>query len=148
MLLDRITADMKDAMRARDNLRTQVLRMIMADCRNAEVEKKRELTEEEMVAVLKRGIKSREDSESQYRNAGRADLADKEGAEVAILKTYLPQQITGPELEEIVAAAIQETGAASPKDIGKVMKAVLARCGAQVDGKEVNQIAGRKLTGG
>lgn len=147
MLLDRITTDMKDAMRARDNLRTQVLRMIMADCRNVEVEKRRELTEEEMVAVLKRGIKSREDSESQYRNAGRDDLADKEGAEVAILKTYLPQQITGPELEAVVVAMIQETGAASPKDIGKVMKAVLARCGAQVDGREVNQIAGRILAG-
>ncbi len=148
MLLDTITADMKDAMRARDSLRTQVLRMIMSDCRNVEVDKRRELTEEDVLAVLKRGIKSREDSEDQYRNAGRADLADKEGAEVAILKTYLPRQISGPELEAIVAAAIQETGAAGPKDIGKVMKAVLAKCGAQVDGKEVNQVAGRKLTAG
>ena len=111
------------------------------------VEKMRELTDDEVIAVVKKGIKSREDSEAQYRNAGRADLADKEASEAVILRAYVPATIGGPELEAIVAQAIADTGAASPKDIGKVMKAVLGAHGARVDGKDVQKIAAAKLGG-
>jgi uncharacterized protein YqeY len=147
-LLDKLNDDMKNAMRERDALKTSVLRMAISDCKYAKVEKMRELTDDEIVAVVRKGIKSREDSESQYRNAGRADLADKEAAEAVILRTYVPQTIGGAELEAIVAQAIADTGAASPKDIGKVMKAVLGAHGARVDGKDVQRIAAGKLGAG
>ena len=147
-LLDKLNDDMKNSMRERNQLRTSVLRMAISDCKYAKVEKMRELTDDEIVAVIKKGIKSREDSVTQYRDAGRADLADKEAAEVEILKAYVPATIGGAELEAIVAAAIAETGAASVKDIGKVMKAVLAAHGARVDGKDVQRIASAKLAGG
>ena len=144
-LLETLTEDMKNAMREKDPLKTSVLRMTMSECKYAKVEKMRELTDDEVIAVIKKGIKSREDSETQYRNAGRADLADKEAAESVILKAYVPATIGGPELEAIVAQAIAEAGATSPKDIGKVMKAVLGAHGARVDGKDVQRIAAAKL---
>ena len=147
-LLETLSEDMKNSMRERDALKTSVLRMAISDCKYGKVEKMRELTDDEVVAVIKKGIKSREDSVTQYRNAGRDDLADKEAAEALILKKYVPTTIGGPELEAIVAAAIADTGAASVKDIGKVMKAVLAAHGARVDGKDVQKIAAARLGGG
>lgn len=144
-LLDKLTEDMKNAMREKDALKTSVLRMTMSECKYARVEKMRDLTDDEVIAVIKKGVKSREDSETQYRNANRPDLADKEAAEAVILKAYVPATIGGPELEAIVAEAITSTGAASPKDIGKVMKAVLGAHGARVDGKDVQKIAAQKL---
>ena len=144
-LLEKLNDDMKNSMRERTALRTSVLRMILSDCKYAKVEKMRELTDDEIVAVIKKGIKSREDSESQYRNANRADLADKEAAEVAILKVYVPEVIGGAELEAIVVKAIADTGATSVKDMGKVMKAVLAAHGARVDGREVQKLVAARL---
>lgn len=146
-LLDTLNADLKTAMLAREVLKTSVLRMILSDCKYSRVEKMRDLTDEEIIAVIKKGMKSREESEVQYRAANRTDLADKEAAEVALLKPYVPVTIGGAELEAIVTAAIAEVGATSPKDIGKVMKAVITSHGARVDGKEVNKIAAAKLTG-
>jgi hypothetical protein len=134
MLLDRLTEDMRAAMKARDDLRTQVLRMIISDCKYARVEKMRD-------------IKSREDSESQFRAAGRTDLADKEGREVGILKVYLPQAMTPAELEAAVDQAIRETGAVSVKDMGRVMKAVLGAHGARCDGREVQKLVTARLSG-
>lgn len=146
-LLDTLNADLKTAMLAREALKTSVLRMILSDCKYVRVEKMRDLTDDEIIAVIKKGMKSREDSEVQYRAANRADLADKEASEIEILKPYVPSTIGGAELEAIVTAAIAEVGATSPKDIGKVMKAVIAAQGARVDGKEVNKIAAAKLSG-
>lgn len=147
-LLETLTEDMKNSMRERNALKTSVLRMAISDCKYAKVEKMRELTDEEVMAVIKKGIKSREDSVNQYRNAAREDLAEKEAAEALILKAYVPATIGGAELEAIVDEAIKESGAASAKDIGKVMKAVLAAYGARVDGKDVQKIAAARLTGG
>jgi uncharacterized protein YqeY len=146
-LLDKLSEDMKNSMRARQPLTTSVLRMILSDCKYAKVEKMRELTDDEIVAVIKKGMKSREDSETQYRNAGRPDLADKEAAEVEILKAYVPETIGGAELEASVVKAIAETGAVSPKDMGKVMKAVLTSHGSRVDGKEVQKLVAARLSG-
>lgn len=146
MLLDRLTEDMRAAMKARDDLRTQVLRMILSDCKYARVEKMRDLEEADVVQVVRRGIKSREDSEAQYRAGGRPDLADKEGREVEILKAYLPQGLTAEELAAIVDQAIQETGAAAIKDMGRVMKAVLGAHGARCDGREVQKLVTARLS--
>lgn len=145
MLLDQLTNDMKDAMRAKDALKLSVLRMILSDCKYVRVEKLRELEEADVVAVLKKGIKSREDSVQQFSAAGRADLAEKEAAEAAILKAYLPEPLGGAELEAIVDAAIQESGATSVKEMGKVMKIVLGAHGARVDGKDVQRIVTARL---
>jgi len=146
-LLETLTEDMKNAMREKDALKTSVLRMTMSECKYAKVEKMRDLTDDEVIAVIKKGIKSREDSETQYRNAARPDLADKEASEAVILRAYVPATIGGAELEAIVVQAIADTGAASPKDIGKVMKAVLGAHGARVDGKDVQKIAAARLGG-
>jgi len=148
MLLDQLNEDMKAAMKARDDLKLQVLRMVLSDCKYAKVEKMRDLEEGDVIQVIRRGIKSREDSESQFRAAGRADLADKEGAEAAILKRYLPAGLSSADLEAAVDKAIRETGAASMKDMGKVMKAVLSAHGSKVDGKDVQRIVQARLNAG
>ena len=145
MLLDQLTADMKNAMKSGQALKVSVLRMVLSDCKYARVEKMRDLEDLEILQVLRKGIKSREDSESQYRAAGRIDLAEKEAAESAILREYLPPPLSGEELESIVDEAIRETGAASVKDTGRVMKAIMAAHGARVDGKEVQKLLQARL---
>lgn len=145
MLLDQLTTDMKNAMKSAQALKVSVLRMVLSDCKYARVEKMRDLEEAEVMQVLKKGIKSREDSESQYRAAGRMDLAEKEAAESAILREYLPPPLSGAELESIVDEAIRETGAVSVKDTGKVMKTLMAAHGARVDGKEVQKLLQARL---
>lgn len=145
MLLDQLNNDMKDAMRAKDALKLSVLRMVLSGCKYARVEKMRDLEEADVVAVLKKAIKSREDSAQQFQAAGRLDLSEKEAAEAALLKAYLPAQLGGAELAAIVDAAIQESGATSVKEMGKVMKIVLAAHGARVDGKEVQKLVAARL---
>lgn len=145
MLLDQLATDMKNAMKSAQALKVSVLRMVLSDCKYARVEKMRDLEEAEVMQVLKKGIKSREDSESQYRAAGRMDLAEKEAAESAILREYLPPPLSGAELESIVDEAIRETGAVSVKDTGKVMKTLMAAHGARVDGKEVQKLLQARL---
>jgi uncharacterized protein len=140
MLLDQLATDMKEAMKSANPLKVSVLRMVLSDCKYARVEKMRDLEDVEVMQVLRKAIKSREDSESQFRAAGRADLADKEAAESAILREYLPAPLSSAELEAIVDEAIRETGAVTVKDTGKVMKAVMAAHGARVDGKQVQKI--------
>jgi len=137
MLLDRMNDDLKDAMKSRDQLKISVLRMTLAEVKNARIEKGKEatLSEEEVVQVLRRAVKKREEAVEQYRPAGRADLADKEEKEAVILRVYLPQSLEGPALAQAVEAAIQETQAQSIKDLGKVMKALMAAHPGQVDGK-------------
>ena len=137
MLLDRMNDDLKEAMKARDALKISVLRMTLSEVKNARIEKGKdaELTDDEVVQVLRRAVKKREESVEQYRPAGRADLADKEEQEAAILKVYLPQALEGAALSQAVGEAIRETNAQSIKDLGKVMKALMAAHPGQVDGK-------------
>ena len=146
MLLDQLAADMKNAMKSGQALKVSVLRMVLSDCKYARVEKMRDLEDTEVMQVLRKGIKSREDSESQYRAAGRLDLAEKEAAESAILREYLPPPLSGGELESIVDLAIRETGAVTVKDTGRVMKAIMAAHGARVDGKEVQKLLQARLS--
>jgi hypothetical protein len=147
-LLDRLNADMREAMKARDDLKTQALRMVLSDCKYVQVEKAHDLEDADVIQVVKKSIKSREDSESQFRAAGRTDLADKEAEEISILRRYLPQPLTPAELERIVDQAIRETGAFSLKDMGKVMKAVLSVHGSRCDGKDVQKLVTARLNPG
>lgn len=145
MLLDQLTEDMKNALRNREELKLSVLRMTVSECKYARVEKMRDLEDADVIAVIKKGIKSREDASRQFRDAGRAEMADKEETEAEFLRAYLPEQLSGEALDAIVSAAIQEAGATSMKEMGKVMKIVLGAHGATVDGKAVQKLIHEKL---
>ncbi|HEX6974244.1 MAG TPA: GatB/YqeY domain-containing protein [Vicinamibacterales bacterium] len=147
-LKERISADMTDAMRAKDQARLAPLRMAKAALMNREVEKGRDLDEAESQQVIASLIKQRRDSIEQFRGGGRADLADKEAAEITVLEAYVPPSLDAAAIEAAVAEAVRETGASSAKDMGRVMKAVMARLAGQtVDGKTVSEMVKRKLAG-
>lgn len=120
-LRDRILEDTKTAMREKARERLGVLRMLSAAIKQKEVDERVELDEAGVTAVIEKMVKQRRESEKQYREAGRDDLADRESAEIAILEDYLPEPLDPAELESLIEAAIRETGAESMKDMGKVM---------------------------
>ena len=146
--IDKISQDIAAAMRSKEQLRLDTLRMAKAALMNREIEKKRALDDGESQQVLTGMIKQRRDSIEQYRAGGRPELADKEQAEIGILETYLPPPMDAAELEGIVDAAVAEAGATSPKDMGRVMKGVMAKlAGRAADGKIVSELVKRKLAG-
>jgi len=148
-LNDRLTQDIAEAMKAREQVRLSALRMAKAALMNAVVAKGRDLEENEGQQVLAGLIKQRRDSIEQFRSAGRTDLVDRETAEIAVLERYAPPAASADDLERAVSAAIVETGASSQKDLGRVMKAVMsALAGRTVDGKAVNELVRKKLAGG
>ncbi|MFN2441342.1 MAG: GatB/YqeY domain-containing protein [Thermoanaerobaculia bacterium] len=145
-LTERIRADLTESMKARDAARTSTLRMVQAALKNEQIEKGRELSDEEAEVVIRRAVKQRHDSVSQFRGAGREDLATKEESEIVLLEAYLPQMLSDEETEKVVDAAIAATGASSKKETGSVMKQIMATHRGRVDGKKVQEILGRKLT--
>jgi uncharacterized protein len=149
-MIDRIGADLATAIKGREAVRVDVLRMAKAALKNREIEKRAPLDEAEVVRVLQQLVKQREDSAAQYRSANRPELADKESAEIGFLKGYLPQDVSDGDVAAAVEAAVAETGAATAKDMGKVMKAALAalqKSGQAVDGKRVNEAVRKRLAG-
>jgi uncharacterized protein YqeY len=147
-LSERLEAAMRDAMRARDEMRTQTLRMAMAAAHNQRIAKRRDLTDDEVVEVLTRQVKQRRESIAMYRDAGRDDRAAAEEAEATILAEFLPQQLSKPEVEEMARAAIADTGATAPGDLGRVMGALSPRTKGRADGKLVSDVVRRLLAGG
>jgi len=146
MLIDDINRAIGESMKAKDQARLVPLRMLKAALTNREVERGRALDENESRQVVAALVKQRRDSIDQFLKGGRKDLADKESAEIAILEGYLPAAVSGADLERAVDSAIASTGASSAKDLGKVMKTVMADlAGKTVDGKAVNEIVRRKL---
>lgn len=142
-----ITGDIATAMKAKDQARLSTLRMLKAALVNKGVEKNRALEAAEELQVVSTLVKQRREAIEQFTAGGRADLADKERAEIAILEGYLPPAVTSKELDRAIAQAIADTGAASPKDMGKVMKAVMALlAGKTVDGKAVSEAVKAKLS--
>lgn len=145
-LKQQIISDMTAAMKAQDAARTSTLRMVKAAITNREKEGGAELTDEDVQKLLRSQVKQRRDSVEQYQKANRQDLAAKEQAEIAIIETYLPQAASQEEIEQAVAASITETGAASMKDMGSVMKATMAKlAGKNADGKLVSETVKAKL---
>jgi uncharacterized protein YqeY len=145
-LTERVTADLADAMRAKDANRLVALRMLKTALTNKSIEKGRELDGAEGLQVISTLIKQRRDSIEQFEKGGRRDLAEKEAAEIVVLESYLPPPVTEEELTRIVAEAVEETGASSPKDMGKVMKAVMSRLAGRVtDGRTVSELVKRRL---
>ncbi len=144
-LRERIDTDIKDALKsgAKDKLST--LRMLSAALKNKQIDKRRPLTEEEVVETVRSLIKQRRDSIEQFSKGGRQDLVDKEAAEIPVLEAYLPQQLTRDELEGMVRNAITETSAQGAKDMGKVMKALIPLVGGRADGKLVSELVKHAL---
>lgn len=143
-----IFADMKDAMKAGDAMKRDTLRMLDSMIKNTEIElKKREegLSDSESLDVISRAIKQRRDACTQYADAGRPELAEKETAEIEILMAYMPEQLSEEAVTEVVLAVIAEMGATSKSDIGKVMGQAMAKLKGQVDGNLVKKIAESKL---
>ena len=135
-------------MRKHDAVRLSTLRMLKAALMNREVERKRGLDDGESLQVVAQLVKQRKDSIEQFTNGGRPELAAKEQAEITILETYLPAAANPAAVEQAVVDAIQETGATSPKDMGRVMKAAMARLAGQtVDGKMISELVRKKLAG-
>ena len=145
-LHDRLTEDLKLAMKARDQLRMDVIRMIKAAVLNKEVEMKKDLDDAEMSRIMTTMIKQRKESVEQFEKGQRAELAAKERQEISIIEAYLPKALSPEELDRTVDAVIRESGATSGKDMGAVMKAVMARLAGQpVDGKQVSDLVRAKL---
>ncbi|MCZ6596430.1 MAG: GatB/YqeY domain-containing protein [Planctomycetota bacterium] len=142
---DDIQAEVKAAMRSGDTVTRDTLRMCIAAFENRRIELGRGLEEPELIQVLAKAVKSRQDSVAHFDNAGRTELADKERAEIDVIERYLPEQMSVADLRSLVEATIAEVGASSPKDIGQVMKAIMAKHRGQVDGKAVQQLAGELL---
>ena len=145
-LTDKINADITAAMKSKTPARLSSLRMMKAAIMNKNVEKGRDLEDAEVLQVFSALVKQRRDSIEQFTNAGRTDLVEKETAELTVLQAYLPAAATPEEINAAVAEAIAETGASSPKDMGKVMKAVMPKlAGKNADGKAVNEAVRRTL---
>ena len=144
-LRERLHAEMTDAMRAHDALRRDVLRMAEAAVYSVEKKEHRELSDDEVVGVIAREVKTRRESIEAFRAGGREDLAAKEEAEIAILAVFLPQQLTDDGIRAIVDEAIVATGASSVKDLGRVMGAVSPRTRGRADGKRVSEIVAQAL---
>jgi uncharacterized protein YqeY len=145
-LSKQIVADLTAAMKAQDANRTSTLRMVKAAMMNRQIEKGSELDDDEMQKLLRSLVKQRRDSIEQYEKAGRQELVDKEKAEIDVIETYLPQAASKEEIEQVVAAAIAETGATSMKDMGKVMKATQAAlAGKNADGRLISEVVKTKL---
>ena len=145
-LTDKVNTDITAAMKAKNASRLSALRMAKAAIMNKGVEKGRDLEDAEVLQVIASLIKQRRDSIEQFSKAGRTDLVEKETAEIKVLDAYLPPAATAEEIDAAVAAAIAETGAASPTDVGKVMKAVMPKlAGKNADGRTINESVRRKL---
>ena len=146
-LQDKIQSDIAEAMRRKDTLRLNVLRMMKAAVKNKEIEKMKTLDEPEVIAVLNTLMKQRRDSVEQFRAGGREEMAQKEESEIKIVEEYLPAAASDDDIRQAVAAAIAEVGAASMKDMGKVMKAAMIQlAGKTADGSKVSQVVKEKLS--
>jgi uncharacterized protein YqeY len=144
-LLSKLQEDMKAAMKSGDTLTRDTLRLAITDLNKKALDLARELKAEEELGVLQKCVKSREDSVTQYDGAGRKDLADRERAEIGVIQRYLPKMLGEAETKALVEAAIQKLGLTAKKDLGQLMKTVLAEHKGQVDGKLVQTLAGQLL---
>jgi uncharacterized protein YqeY len=145
-LEEKLLEEMKQAMKTNDKIRLSTIRMIRSSSKNKEIELRRKLEDEDILKVIQGMVRKGEESLEQFRAGGRADLVEKEKAEIEILKSFLPQPISQEEILKIIDETLQETQASSLKDLGKVMKAVMPRLGGKADGKVINQLVKERLS--
>lgn len=145
-LREQINDDIKTAMKEKNVEKRDALRLLSSAMKQIEVDERKELSDDDVVKIIQKQVKQRNDAMAQYRDAGREDLYEKEASEAAIFETYLPKQLSDEELESALRTIIAEVGAASMKEIGKVMGAASKALGAQADGKRINECA-KKILG-
>ena len=146
-LKSKITEDMKTAMRAKDTARLGTVRLLLSAMKQKEVDERVELTDADVLSIIEKMLKQRRESIAQYEKAARIDLADVEKAEIAVLSAYLPQQMSDAEVTEAMLAAIKESGAAGPKDMGKVMGLLKSRLAGRTDMGKLSGLVKAKLVG-
>lgn len=145
-LLEKISSEIKAAMLAKDADRLNTLRLLKSAIGYAQIERKNEnLSDAEVISLVQKEVKKRRDSVEQFESGGRPELAAKEKQEITVLEAFLPQALSPAELEALIHAAIQETGATSKKDMGKVIKAVQAKAAGRAEGKVVSELVGKLL---
>jgi len=144
-LRERLQTEMKEAMKSRDALRLSTIRMVISSVKNRDIELRRELGDAEITETIVTLCKQRRESIRLFKEAGRQELVDKEEAELALLMSFLPQQLTREELESLVDKVILETSATSGKEMGKVMKALTPLVSGRADGKLVSEVVKEKL---
>lgn len=137
--------DMKKYMKEKNKLALNTVKMVNAEIKKQEVDKQRELTDEEITTVIEKQIKNRKDSVEQYKSAGRDDLAEQESQEIEVLKKYLPEQLSEEEIEKIVSEVVEEVGAKDKSDFGKVMGKVMPKVKGKADGNLVKKIVEKKF---
>ncbi len=141
-----LKSDLKDAMKAKDVFKRETIRFLMSAIKQIEVDERRELNDDDIYKIIQRSVKQREDAAKQYQDAGRDDLYQKETKEANLIKSYLPQQYSQAELTEIISNIIKAQGASSMKDMGGVIKEVMAKVGSRADGKSVSKIVKELLS--
>lgn len=139
-LQETLQADLADAMRAKQEVRKSALRMLIAAVKNAQIEARKELDDAAVLAVIQKQVKQRRESVEEFKKGNRNDLVAREEAEIEVLSTYLPQQVSREEIETAAREAIEQTGAAGPKDMGKVMPLLTKRFGASADGRTISEV--------
>lgn len=144
-LKDRLNDEMKEAMKAKDNLKLSVIRMVRSSVKNKEIDLKLEMDDQGIMEVISGIAKQRKESVRMFKEAGRNDLVEKEEKELELLLEYLPKQLERGEIEDLVVKAIAETGAQGAKDMGKLMKVLMPQFAGRADGKMVNEIVREKL---
>ncbi len=145
-LKEQIKSDIKDAMRAKEITKRDTLRNIQASIKQIEVDERRDVSDADVEAILMKYLKQREDAKAQFSDAGRNDLVKKEEAEIAIVKSYLPEPMDDTELESVLKDVIVTVGAESMKDMGKVMSAAKTAIGSRADGGRINQMVKKLLS--
>ncbi len=144
-MIDRLKADLREAMKGGDGVGTSTLRMLISQLQYARIERKRDLTEEDCLVVLQRAVKTRREAIEQYDKGGRKDLADKERAEIAVVERYLPAALSPEEAGRAVDALLRELGITDKKDLGRAMKEFMARHRGRVEGKLANALIASRL---
>jgi uncharacterized protein YqeY len=145
-LVDRLTNDMKQAMKDKDKLKLSVIRMVKASVKNEEINQGKELSDDEVLTVLTRELKQRRDSLQEFEKAGRDDLAATARDEINVLMEYMPEQLSEEEIRALVSEVIQQTGASSKKDMGKVMGVLMPKVKGRADGALVNKVVQESLS--
>ncbi|HEY5526585.1 MAG TPA: GatB/YqeY domain-containing protein [Candidatus Anoxymicrobiaceae bacterium] len=144
-LKEKLTADARVALKAGEKLRLSAIRMLLSDIKNAEIAKKGELTSEELLEIATRDAKKHKESIEEFTKGGRQDLVDKETYELSVIQQYLPKQMSDEEVQNIIALTIEEVGASSPADLGRVMGKLMPRVKGKADGKKINQLVREML---
>lgn len=144
-ILDKINDDLKNALKTKDEIKLSTLRILKSQIKNQEIQNKKNISEDEIIKIISKQIKQRNDSITEYKKAKRQDLIDRENQEIHILKPYLPEQKSDEEIEEIISQTIKETQASSISDIGKVMPQVIKKTKGRADNSKIAQMVKQKL---